>query len=58
MCIWQELKKVNNCKGCPLYDDQHFQYCDDLEDIQDIVNLIGTLENMLDRLEETDIMHI
>lgn len=52
MCIWQELKKVNNCKGCPLYDDQHFQYCDDLEDIQDIVNLIGTLENMLDRLEE------
>lgn len=52
MCIWQELKNVDNCKGCPLYDDEHFQYCDNLENIKDIINLIGTLIEMLYKLKE------
>lgn len=52
MCIWQKLKNVSDCKNCPLLNDKHFQYCDDLEDTQDIVDLIDILEKMLDKLDE------
>lgn len=52
MCIWLSQTKNTTCENCPLFDDDHFQYCDDLEDIQDIVNLIETLKLMLDKLEE------
>lgn len=52
MCIWQESKKISNCVGCPLYDIEHIQDCDEFEDTQDIVNLIDVLEKMLDKLDE------
>ena len=52
MCCWQEITNKSGCKSCPLYDEKHIQYCDDLEDVQDIVNLIGILDKMLDKLDE------
>ena len=47
-----DLTNKNSCESCPLYDEKHIQYCDDLEDVQDIVNLIGILDKMLDKLDE------
>lgn len=52
MCCWQAITNKSSCKSCPLYDEKHIQYCDDLEDVQDIVNLIGILDKMLDKLDE------
>lgn len=52
MCIWQELKKVNNCIGCPLSHEHYISYCGEWEDVQDIIDIIASLKNMLDKLEE------
>ena len=52
MCVWKEIYKTNECKGCPLYDKPIIDECGYLEDVQDIVDIIGLLENMIDRLDK------